>query len=199
MLQELLQAHFPCQMVLATGKPPRKQDVHDTSTHCSLYWDGQQRLLLQLVCTNSTQLMSRHGGWLRAWPILGATWLRPSEMTVFPHFNTVWEAAHGPMNTPFPTSSSWPLTVPVDTMYQPTSRGLKAAVSPLPGVHFPSMCFTATSPHADRSSEVVTVGGVLGGVCLFVLRVWMWVCVTVWVGVYACACFSVGGLEGKCL
>ena len=54
-----------------------------------------------------------------------------------------------------------------------TFQGLKAAPSPLPGFLFPSSSFTTTSPHADHSSEVVTVGGGLGGVCLFVLSVWM--------------------------
>lgn len=116
---------------------------------------------------------------------LGAIWLRPSKMTVFPHL--------GPLNTQVPISLPWTNRIPLVMIWNITNllRVKSNRVSPLLGLHLPSHSFTTTSPHADHSSEVVIVGGVLGGECVCVC----FDCLNVWVGV--CLCMSVYAFQSK--
>lgn len=90
-------------------------------------------------------------------------------------------ALHRTLDMQVPISPQWSLPAPMmDTIWDITNLlGVTSIrVPPPPCFPLPFQLFTTASPHADHSSEVVTVGGVLGGVCVFVLRVWMcvWLC-----------------------
>lgn len=152
-----------------------------------LFWDGQQTLS-QLICTNSTQLMEQATWLALCLPRPGCNLASAQWKDCFP---TSQHCMGGCTGTQFPISLYRALPVPLDTVWDITNLlGVKSSrVSPLPALHFPSNSFTTTSPHADHSSEVVTVGGVLGGVCVFVLSVWLcaWLCG--WGSVCGYACF----------
>ena len=157
-------------------KPDRKQ-------HTALW----QLTLHELICTNSTQLTHRQRGWLHARPRPGCNLASAQWNDCFPtsqHSMGSCTGTHESHQFVLSTSSHTCTRYGISLTFQ----GLKAAPSPLPGFLFPSSSFTTTSSHADHSSEVVTVGGGPGGVCLFVLSVWMcvWlrgrgsVCAYVW-------------------
>lgn len=120
---------------------------------------------------------------------LGAIWLRPSKMTVFPHL--------GPLNTQVPISLPWTNRIPLVMIWNITNllRVKSNRVSPLLGLHLPSHSFTTISPHADHSSEVVIVGGVLGGECVCVF--WLFKRVGGGLLMHECLCVSEYDTEDK--
>lgn len=134
-------------------------------SHIALYiWDGTPALWNS---TNSTELTIKQCSWIRACPFT-VIWLQPSRMTVIPHLSTTRKAAQGLWTRKFPS-------VCTDHLQSPWTRdGISLTFWETEAAHSVSpRCFSPSSLHADHSSEVVTVGGVLGGVCVIVLSVWM--------------------------
>lgn len=159
------------------GKTSAKQTMHIKQ----IYVSDRETIFCLLHKLNWADEMAAMAGLTSALS-LGAIWLRPSKMTVFPHL--------GPLNTQVPISLPWTNRIPLVMIWNITNllRVKSNRVSPLLGLHLPSHSFTTTSPHADHSSEVVIVGGVLGGECVCVF--WLFKRVGGGLLMHECLCVS---------
>lgn len=177
----------PLPNVLAAGKPHRKQNLHETSTHCSFYWDGQQHF------GNSSALtqLSWWADQLMAGYMPASSWVRPGLSPVkwlFSHISALYGRLYRDLLTrKFPPACADHLQS-LWTAYITNPSGAKSSSAP-PSVHF-LPCLLPQPLH------MLTIPLQLLQWVEFVCLFWVFECVCVlqcgWGSAcaYTCVCFS---------